>query len=98
MRTDRALLAQAADTYDKDFLDRAETGRVSGSGFWERRGVSTMQDWLLLFFFTVYAAWLIVCIVYTLQYSTKKLFTLSFILIGGPIFGVFLAALIMRFG
>jgi hypothetical protein len=98
MRTDRALMAQAAETYDKEFLDRMETGRVGGGGFWARRGVSTVQDWILLLFFAVYVAWLIIFIAYTLRYSTKKLFTIAFILLFGPVFGVFIAALIMRLG
>lgn len=98
MRTDRALLAQAAETYDKEFLDRMETGRIGGGGFWERHGVSTVQDWILFLFFAVYAAWLVVLIGYTLRYSTKKVFTILFILFFGPVFGIFISSLIMRFG
>ena len=98
MRTERALMAQAAETYEREFLDRMETGRVGGSDLLARRGVSTLQDWVLLLFFAVYAAWLIVFIAYTLQHSTKKVFTIFFTLLFGPVFAVFIGSIILRFG
>lgn len=98
LKAEHALIKQSADTYERDFLDRTETGRASTSGFFARRGISTLQDWTLFLFFATYAAWLLVLIVYTLRFSSRKLFTVGFILFFGPILGIFFGALILRLG
>lgn len=97
--SNHALIKQAADTYDQDFLDRVTSGRTEGvHGFWARRGVSTLQDWVLLLFFMTFAGFLAVCILYTVRFSSKKVFTILFILVFGPILAAFFASLLLRFG
>ncbi len=97
LKAEHALIKQAADTYDKDFIDRAETGR-GAIGFWARRGVATLQDWVLLLFFAVYGVALLTFIGYAYKYSTRKVFTILFAAIIGPVIAVFFGAMILRFG
>lgn len=46
-----AKVKSISDTYDREYLDRMTTKKVS---FWQSRGISTLQDWILLIFFVLY--------------------------------------------
>lgn len=43
---------RVSDTYDREYLDRMADRKIS---FWQLRGISSMQDWILFFFFLLYA-------------------------------------------
>lgn len=92
-----ASLEGIADTYDREFQDRTETGQVVGVGFFSRRGIATLQDWALFSFFATYVLMIVGLLSYALMYSTKKLIAVSAILGGGALFGVLSAALFFQF-
>jgi hypothetical protein len=47
-----ANIKKVSDTYDREYLDRVSDTPIGG--FWRTRGVSTLQDWVLLIFFVMY--------------------------------------------
>lgn len=47
-----ANIKKVSDTYDREYLDRVSVTPIGG--FWRTRGVSTLQDWVLLIFFSIY--------------------------------------------
>ena len=52
-----ANVKKVSDTYDREFLDRS--GAKAPFGFWQSRGVNTLQDWVFVLFFISYS---IVCL------------------------------------
>ena len=52
LKSKLANVKRVADTYDREYLDRVVDKPLSG--FWQSRGVSTLQDWILLLFFFMY--------------------------------------------
>ena len=52
LKSKLANVKRVADTYDREYLDRVADKPLSG--FWQSRGVSTLQDWILLLFFFMY--------------------------------------------
>ena len=53
LKSKLANLKTMADTYDREYLDRMADKPLSG--FARSRGISTLQDWVLLLFFIMYA-------------------------------------------
>jgi ribosome-binding ATPase YchF (GTP1/OBG family) len=49
LKSKLANIKTAADTYDREYLDRMADKPLSG--FARSRGISTLQDWVLLLFF-----------------------------------------------
>ena len=47
-----ASVQRVSDTYDREYLDRMADRKIS---FWQLRGITTLQDWILFFFFLLYA-------------------------------------------
>lgn len=90
-----ANIKKTGETYDREFIDRsAGKGSV---GFARLRGISTLQDWLLLIFFVSYAIICICILFYTVAASQEKLFAGVMVLTTSVIFGVMMSAVIMRF-
>ena len=46
-----ANVKKVSDTYDREYLDRMADRKIS---FWQLRGITTLQDWVLFFFFLLY--------------------------------------------
>jgi hypothetical protein len=90
-----ASLQAAADTYDREFLDRG--GKTPPSTFWTRRGFQTFHDWLLGALFLVYALVSLALLTYVLFYSKKKLQGGAIVLATAVILGVILVGVISRF-
>ncbi len=87
---------KSADTYDREFLDRSAKPK---RGFFNSRGLSTLQDWL---FFTFFLSYLIISLtIFSFVVSTaipQYKMTYGFlVLIMTFIIGVMLSALIMRY-
>ncbi len=93
----KAKLAKAkkiSDTYDREYLDRMAT---SSSSFWRSRGVSTLQDWVLLIFFTLYTIITISLVIIVFMMSRSPLFGTLITAGMGLAVGTMIVALIVRF-
>jgi hypothetical protein len=90
-----ASLQAAADTYDREFLDRG--GKTPPSTFWTRRGFQTFHDWLLGALFLIYALVSLGLLSYVLLYSKKKIQGGATVLVTAVILGVIMVGVISRF-
>lgn len=90
-----ATINKTGDTYDREFLDRSPTN--TKRGFFNRNGISTLQDWLLFMFFISYVIICITILVFTVMASRYKVYAGCMVFIISIIFGVMMSAVIMRF-
>jgi hypothetical protein len=91
-----ANVKNISDTYDREYQDRMVDKPLSG--FWRNRGVVSLQDWVILFFFVVYAMIAVVLTAIAAGSSTTNGFFNGFVV--GSVafcFGVMISATIMRF-
>jgi hypothetical protein len=88
-----AKLKRVSDTYDREYLDRME----NKGGFWRRRGISTLQDWVLLFFFSLYAIIVLGLIAMVIMSSRSPVFGVLIVAGMGLVIGTMIVALIVRF-
>ena len=89
-------LKTVSDTYDREYLDRMEEKPLGG--FWRSRGVSTLQDWVLLSFFVLYTFITIGLIVLAVMNVTYPLMYVVFISLISFVMGIMIAAVLVRFG
>lgn len=89
-------LKTVSDTYDREYLDRMEEKPLGG--FWRSRGVSTLQDWVLLSFFVLYTFITIGLIVLAVMNVTYPLIYVVFISLISFVTGIMIAAVLVRFG
>jgi hypothetical protein len=99
VKTLKAKLANVkniSDTYDREYQDRLVDKPLSG--FWRARGIITLQDWVLFFFFVVYAIIGVGLTAIAAASSATNGFFNGFVV--GSVafcFGVMISATIMRF-
>jgi hypothetical protein len=89
-------LKTVSDTYDREYLDRMEEKPLGG--FWRSRGVSTLQDWVLLSFFALYTFITIGLIILAVMNVTYPLMYVVFISLISCVTGIMIAAVLVRFG
>jgi hypothetical protein len=89
-------LKTVSDTYDREYLDRMEEKPLGG--FWISRGVSTLQDWVLLSFFALYTFITIGLIILAVMNTTYPLMYVVFISLISFVMGIMIAAVLVRFG
>ena len=95
LNTKLTNIKKTGDTYDREFIDRS-AGK-NNMGFFRRRGITTLQDWLLFFFFLSYAIICIIVIVYSTAMSTQKALTFGMTFFLSVVVGVMMSAGVMRF-
>ena len=95
LNTKLTNIKKTADTYDREFIDRS-AGK-NNIGFFRKRGISTLQDWILFFFFLSYAIICISIIVYSTAMSTQKIITFAMTSTASLVLGVMISAVVMRF-
>ena len=81
-------------TYEREFKDRYEL--ESPFTFWRKRGISTLQDWILFSFFLVYT---LVCLCLVgLCFNTEYMFyNIIIVTLCCFVTGILIAATIVRF-
>ena len=84
-----------SDTYDREFLDR--TSGKNPIGFWQSRGISTLQDWVLFFFYLVYGLVTLAILVLVITFSDTALYSGFMVIALSVILGVMMTAVIIRF-
>jgi len=91
-----ANIKNVSDTYDREYQDRMADKPLSG--FWRNRGVVSLQDWVLLFFFIIYGIIAVTLTLLAFGSSSTNGFFNGFVV--GSVafcFGVMITATIMRF-
>jgi len=90
-----ANVKKISDTYDREYQDRVVDKPLSG--FWRSRGVTTLQDWVLFFFFVIYAVLSLFFTGVAFTTSTNPIFNSFMILATSFSLGVMITAVIVRF-
>jgi hypothetical protein len=96
LRAKLERLKTVSDTYDREYLDRMEEKPLGG--FWRSRGVSTLQDWVLLSFFVIYTFITIGLIILAVMNTTYPLMYVVFISLISFVMGIMISAVLVRFG
>lgn len=81
-------------TYEREFKDRYELD--TPFTFWRKRGVSTLQDWILFSFFLMYG---LVCLCFIgLCFNTEYIYyNIIVVVLCSFVVGILLTAIIVRF-
>ena len=87
-----ANIRKISDTYNREYLDRS-----TSVGFWNLRGVSTLQDWVLLAFFGMYGLVILLISMVAVMYSRTPVYSVGIVVILGIILAIMMTAVIMRF-
>jgi len=85
-----------SDTYDREYLDRVSDKPITG--FWQARGVSTLQDWVLFFFFTIYGIISLGLFFLVISMSDSPVYAGGMIAISSIGIGIMITAVLIRFG
>lgn len=85
----------SSDTYHREFLDRI-TGTTRG--FFQRFGISTLQDWLILILYVLYGSICIIVFIIAVVASPQKILA-GFAILSTSIFiGIMITGIIIRYG
>jgi hypothetical protein len=88
-------LNKSEETYNQEYLDRKQT--LVPPTFFEKMGVRTLQDWVLLGFFTAYTILAIVFALYITQFADSSRPTaLAVVAIMAVSIGMMIATIIVR--
>jgi regulator of replication initiation timing len=90
-----AGLQSVEGTFNREFLDRS-AGRGKQT-FFQKHGITTLQDWILLLFFISYGVICICMFAYTVYASKTKIFGGLMVLVISFIIGVLMSAVVMYF-
>jgi hypothetical protein len=85
-----------AETYNQEFLDRVQGGGTPG--FMKLRGVSTLQDWVLFYFYLIYGILCLSMASLAIFVSKNPLFAGSVVISFGLLIGIMMTAVLIRFG
>jgi len=95
LRAKLASVNMASDTYDREFLDR--TSIASPRTFFQRIGITTFQDWMILMFYVAYAILSLGFIVAAVLASQQKTLAGISSLILSIMVGMLITGIILRF-
>jgi hypothetical protein len=84
----------AISTHEREYLDRKAV--ENPFTFWRLRGVSTLQDWVLFVFFTVYGVLCLTALLVTLV-SQYPVYNFIIVLLSSVTIGIMITATIVRF-
>lgn len=88
-----ANIRQEGEKYDREFLDYS-SGK--GGNRFTRWGISTLQDWLLFFFFLSYAFICLCLIIFATNAAGFSITTLVSQILAAIVFGIMMSAVIIR--
>ena len=88
-------LNKSEGTYNQEYLDRKQT--LAPPTFFEKMGVRTLQDWVLLAFFSAYALLaLVFCMFITRSVTTNRLAVMGVVAILEITVGLMIAMIIVK--
>ena len=97
LRGELTKIQQEADGYDREFLDRKAAGEGAFTGG-RRFGLSTLQDWVLAFFFGSYVFATLVLAINAFRYAPKRGTGVGIVLVVSFIIGIMVAAMLIQMG
>jgi hypothetical protein len=95
LRAKLANVRKISDTYDREYLDRLADKPLNS--FWRLRGVSTLQDWVLLIFFFIYGIISLSLVVGVVMFSSAPLFNGVMLLGASFSLAIMIVGVIVRF-
>lgn len=95
LRAKLASLRKISDTYDREYLDRMTDKPLNS--FWRLRGVSTLQDWVLIVFFFIYGIISLTLVVMVVMLGKSPVFNGFMLLAVSIILGIMIMGVIVRF-
>jgi hypothetical protein len=95
LRAKLANVRKISDTYDREYLDRLADKPLNS--FWRLRGVSTLQDWVLLIFFLIYGIISLSLVVAVVMFSSAPVFNGVMLLGASFSIAVMIVGVIVRF-
>ena len=95
LRAKLANVRKISDTYDREYLDRLTDKPLNS--FWRLRGVSTLQDWVLLVFFLIYGIICLTLVLMVFMFSRAPLFNGVMLLGASFSLGIMIVGVIVRF-
>jgi hypothetical protein len=95
LRAKLASLRKISDTYDREYLDRMTDKPLNS--FWRLRGVSTLQDWVLMLFFFIYGIISLTLVVMVVMLGKSPVFNGFMLLAVSIILGIMIMGVIVRF-
>ena len=90
-----ASVQQAADTYDREYMDRTVDKPLNN--MWRTRGITTLQDWVLFLFFVLYGILTLALIGLIIRNMPNPLMPVLMVLILSVSIGIMISAVIVRF-
>ena len=88
-------LNKSEDTYNQEYLDRKQT--LAPPTYFEKMGIRTLQDWVLLGFFSAYAVLAVVFNMYITRYAgSGRLAAIGIVAVLEVTFGLILAMIIVK--
>jgi hypothetical protein len=95
LRAKLASVRKISDTYDREYLDRMADKPLNS--FWRLRGVSTLQDGVLLVFFFIYGIITLTLVVMVVMFSKAPVFNGVMLLGTALALGIMITGVIVRF-
>ncbi len=84
-----------AETYNQEFLDHLHNGEKPG--FMKLRGVSSLQDWILFYFYIMYAILSICMLILAISVTRYKVYAAVIVIAYSLMIGTMMTAVIIRF-
>ena len=96
MKLELAEMKNTREVHDREYVDYAQSGQKPN--IWQRNGLSTVQDWVLFLFFTVYGLFVLGLLIAVCMSGTNIIGGIFGVLLGSAIFGIMISMIIMRYG
>lgn len=96
MKLELAEVKNMTEVHDREYEDYAQSGEKPT--FWQRNGLSTVQDWVLFLFFTVYGLFVLGLLISVVMSRTNVATGLLSVIIISLVFGIMISTIIMRYG
>jgi len=84
-----------AETYNQEFLDHLHNGEKPG--FMKLRGVSSLQDWVLFYFYILYAVLSVCILILAIAVTRYKVYAAATVIAFSLMIGSMMTAVIIRF-
>ena len=96
MKSELAEMINTREVHDREYEDYVQSGEKPT--IWQRNGLSTVQDWVLFLFFTVYGLFVVGLLIAVSMSGTNVLMGLFSVILSSLIFGIMISTIIMRYG
>jgi len=96
MKLELAEMKNMTEVHDREYVDLAQTGKKPT--VLQLHGLSTVQDWVLFLFFTVYGLFVLGLLIAVGMSGQNVVMGLFSVTLGSLVFGIMISTIIMRYG